>query len=51
MKGGAGAEETLKFPTLKFNAGLAASPNPPKLNPVVLEVAESSPPNPDEWEA
>lgn len=38
---------TPKFPILKFTAGLAANPKPPKLNPLAVELAVSSPPNPD----
>lgn len=43
--------ETPKFPILKFTAGLAVNPKPPKLNPLAVEFAVSSPPNPDEREA
>ena len=39
--------ETPKFPILKFTAGLAVNPKPPKLNPLAVELAVSSPPNPD----
>lgn len=38
---------TPKFPILKFTAGLAVNPKPPKLNPLAVELAVSSPPNPD----
>lgn len=49
LNGGAEVVETPKFPILKFTAGLAVNPKPPKLNPVAVEFAASSPPNPDEW--
>lgn len=39
--------ETPKFPILKFTAGLAVNPKPPKLNPLAVGLAVSSPPNPD----
>lgn len=38
--------DTPKLPILKFTAGLAVKPNPPKLNPLAVELAVSSPPNP-----
>lgn len=47
MKGVAEVVETPKFPILKFTAGLAVNPKPPKLNPLAVELAVSSPPNPD----
>lgn len=51
LNGGVEVVETPKFPILKFTAGLAANPKPPKLNPLAVEFAVSSPPNPDEREA
>lgn len=51
LNGGVEVVDTPKFPILKFTAGLAVNPKPPKLNPLVVEFAVSSPPNPDEWEA
>lgn len=51
LNGGVAVVETPKFPILKFTAGLAANPKPPKLNPLAVEFAVSSPPNPDEREA
>lgn len=51
LNGGAEVVDTPKFPILKFTAGLAVNPKPPKLNPLAVEFAVSSPPNPDEWEA
>lgn len=48
LNGGAEAAETPKFPILKFTAGLAVNPKPPKLNPLAVEFAVSSPPNPDD---
>lgn len=51
LNGGAEVVETPKFPILKFTAGLAVNPKPPKLNPLAVEFAVSSPPNPDKWEA
>lgn len=47
LKGVAEVVETPKFPILKFTAGLAVNPKPPKLNPLAVELAVSSPPNPD----
>ena len=47
MNGVAEVVETPKFPILKFTAGLAVNPKPPKLNPLAVELAVSSPPNPD----
>lgn len=46
MNGVAEVVETPKFPILKFTAGLAVNPKPPKLNPPAVELAVSSPPNP-----
>lgn len=51
LNGGVEVVETPKFPILKFTAGLAVNPKPPKLNPLAVEFAVSSPPNPDEREA
>lgn len=51
LKGGVEVVETPKFPILKFTAGLAVNPKPPKLNPLAVEFAVSSPPNPDKREA
>lgn len=47
LNGVAEVVETPKFPILKFTAGLAVNPKPPKLNPLAVELAVSSPPNPD----
>lgn len=47
MNGVAEVVETPKFPILKFTVGLAVNPKPPKLNPLAVELAVSSPPNPD----
>lgn len=47
LNGVAEVVETPKFPILKFTAGLAVKPKPPKLNPLAVELAVSSPPNPD----
>lgn len=47
LNGVAEVVETPKFPILKFTAGLAVNPKPPKLNPPAVELAVSSPPNPD----
>lgn len=47
MNGVAEVVGTPKFPILKFTAGLAVNPKPPKLNPLAVELAVSSPPNPD----
>lgn len=46
LNGVAEVVETPKFPILKFTAGLAVNPKPPKLNPPAVELAVSSPPNP-----
>lgn len=51
LNGGVEVVETPKFPILKFTAGLAANPKPPKLNPPAVEFVVSSPPNPDKHEA
>lgn len=51
LNGGVEVVETLKFPILKFTAGLAVNPKPPKLNPLAVEFVVSSPPNPDKREA
>lgn len=48
LNGVAEVVETPKFPILKFTAGLAVNPKPPKLNPLAVELAVSSPPNPDQ---
>lgn len=51
LNGGVEVVETPKFPILKFTAGLAVNPKPPKLNPLAVEFVVSSPPNPDKREA